>query len=232
MLASARGSKTPAKAARWMLLNEFLSSRSFLFSLAHRLTLISCLCPLPPSPVCRSLPLLDRLRGRGCSLAALRDGEFFDRMPLSSAVSHRGVAPLPAHVSPPGPRYFGGTDLPRIALTRPGFPAGRPRFGAPFSSKASCRSKSRPRSRKALSTPARSSSSASTSRFFRAALAISISQRLIRPSTSHVIRSTVKVDPQYSKRFPPFTVNPEFRPRGNRPRRDDGVGDLEVRPCE
>ena len=47
---------------------------------------------------------------------------------LSSAASHRGVAPLPAHVSPPGPRYFGGTDLPRIALTRPGRPAGRPRF--------------------------------------------------------------------------------------------------------
>ena len=62
---------------------------------------------------------------------------------LSSAVSHRGVAPLPAHVSPPGPRYFGGTDLPRIALTRPGFPAGRPRFGAPFYSLPSDRQKNR-----------------------------------------------------------------------------------------
>src|SRR5215813_2688569 len=32
--------------------------------------------------------------------------------PLIAATSQRGLAPRPAHVSPDGPRYFGGTFLP------------------------------------------------------------------------------------------------------------------------
>jgi hypothetical protein len=43
------------------------------------------------------------------------------------ATSQRGATPRPAHVSPFGPRYLGGTFLPRRALPRPG---GRPRLGA------------------------------------------------------------------------------------------------------
>ena len=38
---------------------------------------------------------------------------------LIRATSQRGRAPRPAHVSPPGPRYFGGTLRPFIAERRP-----------------------------------------------------------------------------------------------------------------
>src|SRR5262249_15792895 len=36
--------------------------------------------------------------------------------PLIAATSQRGFSPRPAQVSPDGPRYFGGTFLPRNAL--------------------------------------------------------------------------------------------------------------------
>ena len=42
-----------------------------------------------------------------------------------SAVSHRGRAPRPAQVSPPGPRYFGATFRPFIAERRPDEPQPR-----------------------------------------------------------------------------------------------------------
>ena len=42
---------------------------------------------------------------------------FFPR--LIAATSQRGLAPRPAHVSPDGPRYFGGTFLPFNALPPP-----------------------------------------------------------------------------------------------------------------
>src|SRR3954467_1808213 len=37
---------------------------------------------------------------------------------LIAAASQRGFAPRPAHVSPPGPRYFGATFVP-LRLLRP-----------------------------------------------------------------------------------------------------------------
>jgi hypothetical protein len=37
--------------------------------------------------------------------------------PLIAATSQRGLAPRPAQVSPDGPRYFGGTLLPRNRTT-------------------------------------------------------------------------------------------------------------------
>ena len=48
-----------------------------------------------------------------CAAAALliANSSIF-RPRLSSAVSHRGLAPRPAHVSPSGPRYFGATFIP------------------------------------------------------------------------------------------------------------------------
>jgi len=49
---------------------------------------------------------------------------------LMRAESHRGRAPRPAHVSPPGPRYLGGTLRPFSAERRPNpvrkFPAAPP----------------------------------------------------------------------------------------------------------
>ena len=48
------------------------------------------------------------------------------RPSLMSAVSHRGRAPRPAQVSPPGPRNFGATLRPFIADRRPD-PQPRPR---------------------------------------------------------------------------------------------------------
>src|SRR5262245_65170694 len=78
---------------------------------------------------------------------------------LSRAASHRGRAPRPAQVSPPGPRYFGGTLRPFIAERRP------PRELAPPSapSRESCLSSSLRFSPSLLSISPRSVSSASTS---------------------------------------------------------------------
>jgi hypothetical protein len=47
---------------------------------------------------------------------------------LIAATSHRGLAPRPAQVSPEGLRYFGGTFMPLMALTRrlPRAPVPRP----------------------------------------------------------------------------------------------------------
>ena len=43
--------------------------------------------------------------------AAIKKSSFF-APPLTASVSQRGVAPRPAQVSPPGPRYFGATFRP------------------------------------------------------------------------------------------------------------------------
>src|SRR5262249_47829723 len=50
-------------------------------------------------------------------LSIKKSSSFFP--PLIAATSHRGLAPRPAHVSPEGPRYFGGTFLPLNALPPP-----------------------------------------------------------------------------------------------------------------
>ena len=47
-------------------------------------------------------------------LSIRKSSSFFP--PLIAATSQRGLAPRPAQVSPDGPRYFGGTFLPRNAL--------------------------------------------------------------------------------------------------------------------
>ena len=48
-------------------------------------------------------------------LSIRKSSSFFP--PLIAATSQRGLAPRPAQVSPEGPRYFGGTFLPFMALT-------------------------------------------------------------------------------------------------------------------
>src|SRR5215510_9270310 len=50
-------------------------------------------------------------------LSIRKSSSFFP--PLIAATSHRGLAPRPAHVSPEGPRYFGGTFFPFNALPPP-----------------------------------------------------------------------------------------------------------------
>src|SRR5262245_6976022 len=80
---------------------------------------------------------------------------------LSRAASHRGRAPRPAQVSPPGPRYFGGTLRPFIAERRPPPPRELVPPSAP--SRESCFSSSLRFSTSLLSISPRSVSSASTS---------------------------------------------------------------------
>src|SRR5262245_50123086 len=80
---------------------------------------------------------------------------------LSRAASHRGRAPRPAQVSPPGPRYFGGTFRPFIAERRPPPPRELVPPSAP--SRESCFSSSLRFSPSLLSISPRSVSSASTS---------------------------------------------------------------------
>src|SRR5262245_11427963 len=80
---------------------------------------------------------------------------------LSRAASHRGRAPRPAQVSPPGPRYFGGTLRPFIAERRPHAPRELAPPSAP--SRESCFSSSLRFSPSLLSISPRSVSSASTS---------------------------------------------------------------------
>src|SRR5262245_17267307 len=80
---------------------------------------------------------------------------------LSRAASHRGRAPRPAQVSPPGPRYFGGTLRPFIAERRPPPPREFVPPSAP--SRESCFSSSLRFSPSLLSISPRSVSSASTS---------------------------------------------------------------------
>src|SRR5262245_5588375 len=50
-------------------------------------------------------------------LSIKKSSSFFP--PLIAATSQRGLAPRPAHVSPEGPRYLGGTFLPLNGLPRP-----------------------------------------------------------------------------------------------------------------
>src|SRR6266542_4254886 len=50
-------------------------------------------------------------------LSIRKSSSFFP--PLIAATSQRGLAPRPAHVSPEGLRYFGGTFLPFKALRPP-----------------------------------------------------------------------------------------------------------------
>src|SRR5262249_4793159 len=95
---------------------------------------------------------------------------------LMRAESHRGRAPRPAHVSPPGPRYLGGTLRPFSAERRPNpvrkLPAARP-LSAPR--RESCFSSSLRFSLSLLSMSARSASNASTSIPFRLIAAIRVS---------------------------------------------------------
>jgi hypothetical protein len=77
---------------------------------------------------------------------------------LIAATSHRGFAPRPAQVSPDGPRYFGGTFLPRNALPPP-----RTILAPPTTAILSnCCSISARRLRRVSSTCSRRSMSAST----------------------------------------------------------------------
>src|SRR5262245_15520200 len=57
------------------------------------------------------------LRPFRADLSIKKSSSFFP--PLIAATSQRGLAPRPAHVSPEGPRYFGGTFLPLKTLARP-----------------------------------------------------------------------------------------------------------------
>jgi hypothetical protein len=50
-------------------------------------------------------------------LSIKKSSSFFP--PLIASTSQRGLAPRPAHVSPDGPRYLGGTFLPFKALPPP-----------------------------------------------------------------------------------------------------------------
>src|SRR5262245_10100744 len=84
---------------------------------------------------------------------------------LIRAASHRGLAPRPAQVSPPGPRYFGGTLRPFIAERRP--PAARELVPPSAPSRESCFSSSLRFSPSLLSISPRSVSSASTSILLR-----------------------------------------------------------------
>src|SRR5262249_35411493 len=83
---------------------------------------------------------------------------------LISAASHRGRAPRPAQVSPPGPRYLGATLRPFSAEPRPNTvretPAARPLSAL---RRESCFSSSLRFCLSLLSMSARSASNASTS---------------------------------------------------------------------
>src|SRR5262249_59073110 len=57
------------------------------------------------------------LRPFRADLSIKKSSSFFP--PLIAATSQRGLAPRPAHVSPDGPRYFGGTSFPFTAPPRP-----------------------------------------------------------------------------------------------------------------
>src|SRR5262249_16347103 len=95
---------------------------------------------------------------------------------LMRAVSHRGRAPRPAHVSPPGPRYLGATLRPFSAEPRPNtvreIPAARPLSAL---RRESCFSSSLRFCLSLLSISARSASTASTSIPFRLIAAIRLS---------------------------------------------------------
>src|SRR5215470_16271075 len=57
------------------------------------------------------------LRPFRADLSIKKSSSFFP--PLIAATSQRGLAPRPAHVSPDGPRYFGGTFFPFKTLPPP-----------------------------------------------------------------------------------------------------------------
>jgi hypothetical protein len=102
---------------------------------------------------------------------------------FNAAASHRGWAPRPAQVSPPGPRYFAGTLRPFIALVRrdelarkPPPPRGPRLASAPR--RESCFSRSRRFSVRRLSISPRSVSNPSTSRPLMLIPAISASTNL------------------------------------------------------
>src|SRR6516225_306253 len=78
--------------------------------------------------------------------------------PLIATTSQRGLAPRPAHVSPEGLRYFGGTFLPFNALPPPRTILRLPTTPIP----SNCLSSSARRSESSPSTRSRRSMSAST----------------------------------------------------------------------
>ena len=101
---------------------------------------------------------------------------------FNAAASHRGWAPRPAQVSPPGPRYFAGTLRPFIALVRRDEPARKPPTprGPRLASaprRESCFSRSRRFSVRRLSISPRSASNPSTSRPLMLIPAISASTK-------------------------------------------------------
>src|SRR5262245_25883975 len=86
---------------------------------------------------------------------------------LMAAAIQRGIAPLPAQVSPPGPRYLGATVVPLNALPRP-----RPPAPTSLPSAASCRCKSPALLLRARPTSSRNCKRASTDIEARLILAI------------------------------------------------------------